>query len=371
MESSTAAARGRAPRRGCPAAARAGWLDQAAAAIDAAHAAGVVHRDVKPANLLLDSEQNVHVADFGIASAAGLDAMTRAGTVMGTAGYLSPEQARGERASAASDRYALGVVAFELLTGRRPFGRESATAEAAAHVHERVPSVCTVSGELPCELDPVFERVLAKEPAARFTTCAAFVGAIRAGLAAAESTTDGIPAQTWPANERTIVLPPERARRPLTVPLLAGLLLLAVAGIAATLFLPRHHAAAKPIVETHVVTRTARGVTRSITQTVTAAAPAQVTRAAVRRRRARPARAAVAASTTGATRRCRRATTRARSRSCSRRCAPSRGRARRTRATRTSTSATRCSSWAAAARRCRTCRRRTHSSRGTRTSSAP
>ena len=96
------------------------WLDQAAGALDAAHAAGVVHRDVKPGNLLLNDRGEVSVADFGIASAVGLDSMTMTGTVLGTAGYLAPEQAKGERATPASDRYGLGVVAYELLTGERP-----------------------------------------------------------------------------------------------------------------------------------------------------------------------------------------------------------------------------------------------------------
>ena len=93
------------------------WLGQAAAALDAAHASGVVHRDVKPANLLLDNDNRVKVADFGVASAVGLGSLTEVGTVVGTAGYLAPEQARGEKATPASDRYALAVVAFELLTG--------------------------------------------------------------------------------------------------------------------------------------------------------------------------------------------------------------------------------------------------------------
>jgi len=153
------------------------WLEQAALALDAAHRHGVVHRDVKPANLLLDRNNDVHVADFGIASAAGMDSLTMTGTVLGTAGYLSPEQAQGERATAASDRYSLAVVAFELLSGRRPFESESITAEAAAHVNAQVPSIARMCEELPHELDPVFRRALAKNPGERFESAAEFVAA--------------------------------------------------------------------------------------------------------------------------------------------------------------------------------------------------
>jgi tRNA A-37 threonylcarbamoyl transferase component Bud32 len=155
------------------------WLEQAAAALDAAHVEGVVHRDVKPANLLLDEDDNVHVADFGIASAAGMDSLTKTGTVIGTAAYLSPEQALGERATPASDRYALGVVAWELLTGRRPFGGDTPAAEAAAHVHAEVPAIASQGADLPHELDSVFARALAKEPAARYASAADLVADLR------------------------------------------------------------------------------------------------------------------------------------------------------------------------------------------------
>src|SRR5919197_1357883 len=164
------------------------WLEQAGAALDAAHREGVVHRDVKPANLMLDRAGNVHVADFGIASAAGLDSLTITGTVLGTAGYLSPEQATGNRATPASDRYGLAVVAYELLTGKRPFHADSPTAEASAHVNAPVPSVCDLS-DLPCELDPVFRKALAKDPSNRYDSCAEFVAALRAALADAAGTT--------------------------------------------------------------------------------------------------------------------------------------------------------------------------------------
>src|SRR2546426_2089125 len=165
------------------------WLEQAGRALDTAHRHGVVHRDVKPANLLLDREGNVHVADFGIASAAGMDSLTMTGTVLGTAGYLSPEQAQGERATPASDRYSLAVVAFELLSGQRPFDSDSITAEAAAHVNAPVPSIASVSQGLPGELDTVFRQAMAKDPAQRFDSAAEFVAAIRAALADAAGTT--------------------------------------------------------------------------------------------------------------------------------------------------------------------------------------
>ena len=151
------------------------WLDQAAAALDTAHRNGVVHRDVKPGNLLLDMNDEVRVADFGIASAAGLASLTMTGTVLGTAGYLAPEQAQGEKATPASDRYALGVVAYELITGRRPFESDSPTVEAAAHVHAEVPPVSP-------RLDPVFQRALAKDPHDRFETGAELVSALREAL---------------------------------------------------------------------------------------------------------------------------------------------------------------------------------------------
>jgi eukaryotic-like serine/threonine-protein kinase len=169
------------------------WLEEAARALDVAHGAGVVHRDIKPANLMLDREGNVHVADFGIASAAGMDSLTMTGTVLGTAGYLAPEQAQGDRAVPATDRYALAVVAWELLTGKRPFESESPTAEAAAHVNAPIPSVCDGT-DLPCELDPVFEKALAKDPAERYGSAAEFVAALRAALADAAGSTSELAA---------------------------------------------------------------------------------------------------------------------------------------------------------------------------------
>jgi serine/threonine-protein kinase len=196
------------------------WLGQAAAALDAAHAAGVVHRDVKPGNLLLDERAAVHVADFGVASAVGLDSLTLTGTVVGTAGYLSPEQARGERATPASDRYALAVVAWELLTGRRPFQSESATSEAVAHVNAPV-SAISEAGDLPRELDPVFQRALAKNPAGRYATAHDFVAALRTALADAAGATRRMPELQEQSSSRS---------RRLGVPVALVLALIAVGG---------------------------------------------------------------------------------------------------------------------------------------------
>ncbi|HWK26755.1 MAG TPA: protein kinase [Solirubrobacter sp.] len=158
------------------------WLRQAGAALDTAHAAGIVHRDVKPGNLLLDARDRLAVADFGIARLAWEDQLTVTGQVLGTAAYLSPEQALGEKATAASDRYALAVVAYELLAGARPFESAHFAATARAHVEDTPPRASVRAADrgvtLPRAVDGVLERGLAKEPRDRWASCAALVDAL-------------------------------------------------------------------------------------------------------------------------------------------------------------------------------------------------
>jgi serine/threonine-protein kinase len=157
------------------------WLREAAEALDCAHRHDVVHRDVKPANLLIDERGRLAVGDFGIATVATEASLTQTGQVLGTAAYISPEQARGEQATAASDRYALACVAFELLTGRRPFSAEHPTAQARAHVEASVPSASAV-GRLPVAVDDVMRIALAKDPARRPATAAELLDALEAAL---------------------------------------------------------------------------------------------------------------------------------------------------------------------------------------------
>jgi hypothetical protein len=150
------------------------WLRETASALDAAHAADIVHRDVKPGNLLLDEHGRLAVGDFGIASIAGETAMTAAGQILGTAAYLSPEQARGRPATPASDRYSLAVVAFELLCGRRPFDGDTPMAQARARI-EQEPAApagpCAAAGD-------ALAWGLAREAADRPATATAFVAAL-------------------------------------------------------------------------------------------------------------------------------------------------------------------------------------------------
>ncbi len=239
------------------------WLDQAALALDAGHRRGVVHRDVKPANLLLDDAGRVHVADFGVASAAGLESLTMTGTILGTAGYLAPEQAAGGRTTPASDRYALAVVAWELFAGHRPFAAESPTAEAAAHVNDPPPSLCPERPDLPCrELDARFARALAKDPAVRPASCAALVAELRDAFVAGGTTT------------RLIAATPGGRRRGPTVGLVAIALgvLLAGGALAAILASAGGDSTGKTeSVRTVRVTRPGTTVTRDVT--VTSPAP--------------------------------------------------------------------------------------------------
>ena len=134
------------------------WLGEAASALDAAHAAGIVHRDVKPANLLLDERDRLAIGDFGIARLAWEEQVTQTGQVLGTAAYLAPEQAMGDSATAASDRYSLAVVAFELLTGEKPFQAEHFAAQARARIEDDPPRVSELDSSLSERVDDVIDR---------------------------------------------------------------------------------------------------------------------------------------------------------------------------------------------------------------------
>jgi serine/threonine protein kinase len=162
-------------------------LAQAAVALGVAHAAGIVHRDVKPANLLVTPDRRVKVTDFGIARAAEGMALTQTGEVMGTPAYISPEQAEGGTATAASDVYSLAVVAFECLAGRKPFVADTPVATAVAHLRNPVPEL---PDTVPADLAAVVRRALAKAPEERFADGAAFARALRdpASVAGAAAT---------------------------------------------------------------------------------------------------------------------------------------------------------------------------------------
>jgi serine/threonine-protein kinase len=206
------------------------WLGQAGRALDAAHAAGVVHRDVKPANLMLTEDGELRVTDFGIARIAGDVSLTSVGTILGTSGYMSPEQAVGGTATAASDRYALAVVAFELIAGRRPYTAETFAAEAAAHATAPIPAATSVDRSLPVAIDAILARGLAKDPTDRFRSCAEMVASLKEAFADSAGTT-----LRMPAADRGGAVPAPRRRTgggrrlALLVAVLAGLVLLGVA----------------------------------------------------------------------------------------------------------------------------------------------
>jgi serine/threonine-protein kinase len=183
------------------------WLEQAGRALDAAHAADVIHRDVKPANLMLGADGDVRVTDFGIARIAGDVSLTSVGTILGTSGYMSPEQAVGGRATAASDRYGLAVVAFELLCGRRPYLAETFAAEAAAHATAPIPAATSFDRSLPPAIDAVLARGLAKDPAERYRSCAELVANLKAAFAESAGTTVRMVGAAAPA-AATVVGPP-------------------------------------------------------------------------------------------------------------------------------------------------------------------
>jgi predicted Ser/Thr protein kinase len=147
-------------------------------ALGHAHASGVVHRDIKPGNIILLADGQVKVTDFGIARLETAGSMTQHGTTVGTPGYMAPEQFAGREADRRADLYATGVVLFELLTGLRPFAGRSASELMYQVLNEPPRRATTLNPRLPLELDEVLERALAKVPDDRFQDAAAFVAAL-------------------------------------------------------------------------------------------------------------------------------------------------------------------------------------------------
>jgi eukaryotic-like serine/threonine-protein kinase len=155
---------------------------QACAGLEHAHAAGLVHRDVKPQNLLVTPEETVKVADFGIARAEGSTQVTQAGTILGTAAYLAPEQATGDDVGPQADVYSLGAVLYELLAGRPPFEDETLDALLVRHRAGPTEPPPPLGGDVPPELEEVVMRTLARLPQYRPASAAALADELRAAL---------------------------------------------------------------------------------------------------------------------------------------------------------------------------------------------
>jgi serine/threonine protein kinase len=160
--------------------------------LDAAHKQGVVHRDIKPHNMLIMPETGeLKIMDFGIARLSekkGTDkGMTTTGTVMGTPDYMAPEQAQGEAADFRADIYSLGVVLFEIFTGRLPFTGDSVMAVVLNHIQQPPPAPRGINPRLPADLESVILRCLAKEPQSRYASVEAIADDLAAISATAEA----------------------------------------------------------------------------------------------------------------------------------------------------------------------------------------
>jgi serine/threonine-protein kinase len=165
----------------------AAFISQVASALDAAHAAGLVHRDVKPGNVLIDvvpgRGEHAYLSDFGLSKPAmAATGLTATGTFLGTPDYAAPEQIRAQPVDGRGDQYSLAVMAFALLTGNLPFHRQETMATLFAHLNDPVPPLSQFRGDLPPGADAVLGRGLAKEARDRYARCGEFAAALRAAL---------------------------------------------------------------------------------------------------------------------------------------------------------------------------------------------
>jgi serine/threonine-protein kinase len=227
-----------ARERRLPAARASGIARDVARALAVAHAAGIVHRDVKPANVMLTPDGRTKLMDLGIARTLDGEDLTRATSILGSPNYLSPEQARGEHVDPRSDIYSLGCVLYEMLAGRPPFDAETPVAVAYKHVHEEPQPPSAVEPTVPAALDAVTLRAMAKDPEDRFATVEELAAALddRTIPIAPVSTTPmstGGRTERLPATDPTDRLPrrTDRVPRRNVAPLLGAIGLVAILGI--------------------------------------------------------------------------------------------------------------------------------------------
>jgi serine/threonine protein kinase len=155
------------------------YARQIAEGLDTAYKHGVVHRDIKPQNIVINSKDEVKITDFGLARSRETVTLTQSNVFMGTAYYIPPEQAEsGRSADTRSDLYSVAAVLFEMLTGRPPFEGETAVDIVIKHMNEKVPSICRIRPDLPPEMDKFMQRAMAKSPKDRYSTPLEFVSAI-------------------------------------------------------------------------------------------------------------------------------------------------------------------------------------------------
>jgi eukaryotic-like serine/threonine-protein kinase len=207
---------------------------QVARALSFAHSRGLVHRDVKPQNVLLNEDGQAKVTDFGIARSLDVQGVTQTGTVLGTSDYIAPEQARGQKVDPKTDIYSLGAVLYELLVGEVPFSGDNFVAVAMRHVNEPVPSVLEDRPDCPARLDLAVQRAMAKDPDDRFGSMDEFVAELEVCLAELDGRGEEGATMILP-----LARPPRHAarRRPRRVPITPLLILLAGALVAVGAYL--------------------------------------------------------------------------------------------------------------------------------------
>src|SRR4051794_33240844 len=192
---------------------------QVADALAAAHAVGVVHRDVKPGNILLDADGSAVLTDFGLTKSIRADRkLTRDGVFLGTLDYAAPEQVRGAKVDARTDLYSLGCVLYQALSGRVPYPAESDAAKMVAHMETPPPSVSILNSNVPDKLSGIVRRAMAKDPQERFQTAAEFAAALREAYDRAQPSTPWGDEATQisttseeAADEESLVVPPPPA----------------------------------------------------------------------------------------------------------------------------------------------------------------